>query len=1418
MTSKKISILLSCYNADELIKDYIDALMRLDSYNWTTLVAINFAFSHSDPAYVEKQLRRYKDLVLINKSCNISVYDAWNQAARLATTDYVANLNLDDRVTQFYYTNALEALEAYSGDVYSSRAISTPVVGQECDDSRLQPHIQDEAFGDSDIITYSLRDLVAFKNGRLVKNSIPHCAPVWRRELHDSYGYFSSRKFDFCADYEFWLRLAADGRRFLLNKSVETIFYCAPGTASDRLMHQESSSILEFWKKTFPPSTYRETHLGRDHDYLHHCFNYNAILSDIRYYSHIKEEVSTLPGSDSFEISKLKELHSRLHIHGKLNFLDERDEYQRLKEFKNCLLGKSAILVCNGPSLREVDFGLIDESRYTIMGLNKIYLGFENLSISPRFIAAVNKKVLEQSATDYNALGITKFISNRVDAALLPSDETTYRINSQHLPKGAKRFSLEPDSYIHEGWTVTHVALQLLYYMGISKVFIVGMDHNFNQHEVGKENKAAVIEGDDIDHFDPRYFGNGQQWDLPDLVNSEISYQEALKTYQSDGRSIYDCTVNGKCKVFPKLPISFLYSTSAEQPISEGPEFLGSTGNRWIPQVSVICPFKDSEKYFEVAIRSVLDQKDITLELLLVDDGSLDASLTIAKKWSEVDVRVRVFSNQRKPGVSGARNTGLDKAVGKYIAFLDADDYYNDGDALRRRVNKLEERNVDLVHSTTQMILCSGEATEIVIGKCKDLDFYDTYTNPVHLNGICGSREVMLSSRFDESLSNGEDWLYFASLLRKGAVSRFVDAAGAVYRIHGSSTVALNVEGHHSGIKYVLDWLYSRDTDIQIASECVEPICKPEKNEILYQREASLLVSLILNGQSEKARHLLDNNGLTDFLNKKEPGELNNILKVPCLRAFLLTPERLDELNATEKLNIATAITKSSLEANVPTFADILSNKLKSKPHSSGKHVNLLGPYSRDTKARWDETEGVSILADAIFNRPGVMVDVGAHQGTALAPFLEKGWKVYAFEPDIQNRTKLVQFLRQHRFGNTVTLDRRCVGNKIENNVPFFTSEQSTGISGLSAFHSTHIESQVVDVTTLSDFFAPEDTPEIHFLKIDTEGHDLFVLEGYPWDRNKPLIIECEFEDSKTLPLGYDYHKLATFLLEKGYNVYVSEWHPIIRYGIRHDWCQLTRYPAELADPKGWGNLIAFREQVDENLIVNSIRSLIENIDVVNDKNTIDSGKSRFAHKFRFECTSAFRLVSTDQWIFDSSQSGDKLWIAVFDLNSRTQNRSFVGHIRLSSNKRMKVAFSVARHGRTKYESSITLVDLMPDVPQTIILSKEFTLDHDALKLQIEPREYSDSEDAVLTIDQLGFAESLSSIRKRIDADEFGLSDANLLFRKGDYISALSMYLILCKERPLTFYEWNIVRSAAKLGMSWTKTVSDLSWLSSTCG
>lgn len=223
-----------------------------------------------------------------------------------------------------------------------------------------------------------------------------------------------------------------------------------------------------------------------------------------------------------------------------------------------------------------------------------------------------------------------------------------------------------------------------------------------------------------------------------------------------------------------------------------------------------------------------------------------------------------------------------------------------------------------------------------------------------------------------------------------------------------------------------------------------------------------------------------------------------------------------------------------------------------------------------------DESEIIlETLANAGFQR--VMIDVGAHFGYCLTPFAQAGWKIFAFEPDPENRGVL---LKNTQTFPTIHIDPRAVSDQTSNSASFYTSKESSGISSLSAFHPSHELALMVSVTTLDEFSNEQNLDRVDFLKIDTEGFDLMVLKGVPWERLQPVMILCEFEDMKTQKLGYSFTSMADYLVEKGYHVIVSEWHPIVNYGEQHSWRGYFTYPHQLHDEKAWGNLIATNDEL----------------------------------------------------------------------------------------------------------------------------------------------------------------------------------------------------------------------------------------------
>ena len=92
------------------------------------------------------------------------------------------------------------------------------------------------------------------------------------------------------------------------------------------------------------------------------------------------------------------------------------------------------------------------------------------------------------------------------------------------------------------------------------------------------------------------------------------------------------------------------------------------------PLISVIIPVYNVEKYLRRCLDSVIAQTYQNLEIICVDDGSIDDSGKICDQYAVRDARIKVI-HQENQGLSAARNRGIDAADGEYIAFVDSDDY-----------------------------------------------------------------------------------------------------------------------------------------------------------------------------------------------------------------------------------------------------------------------------------------------------------------------------------------------------------------------------------------------------------------------------------------------------------------------------------------------------------------------------------------------------------------------------------------------------------------------------------------------------------------------------------------------------------------------------------------------------------------------
>lgn len=182
------------------------------------------------------------------------------------------------------------------------------------------------------------------------------------------------------------------------------------------------------------------------------------------------------------------------------------------------------------------------------------------------------------------------------------------------------------------------------------------------------------------------------------------------------------------------------------------------------PTISVIIPVYNTEKYLHRCIDSVLAQTYKDFELLLIDDGSKDSSGAICDEYAEKDARVKVF-HKENGGVSDTRNYGLDLVQGKYLMFLDADDFWLQDDVLEVLIEKAEENDLDIIRGEYSAMHEDGTLA---------------WNRKISAERKNHAGQILSSADFLEYAIHGENFL-FLSLFKRSSIGSLRFEVGRVF-------------------------------------------------------------------------------------------------------------------------------------------------------------------------------------------------------------------------------------------------------------------------------------------------------------------------------------------------------------------------------------------------------------------------------------------------------------------------------------------------------------------------------------------------------------------------------------------------------------------------------------------------------------
>ena len=235
------------------------------------------------------------------------------------------------------------------------------------------------------------------------------------------------------------------------------------------------------------------------------------------------------------------------------------------------------------------------------------------------------------------------------------------------------------------------------------------------------------------------------------------------------------------------------------------------------PLVSIIIPVYNVEKYIEKCLDSVLAQSYDNLEILLIDDGSTDKSGAICAEYAGKDKRIHLI-RQKNQGVSVARNVGLKKAQGRWIAFVDSDDYIESG-YIEILLNNAEEKNADVVqceqkifNERSEVALCGKRSSIAMDGlkACEKMLYQDTITSA--LWGKLISKSLFCGVSFKKGIIHEDlDVLYF--ILKKAKKVYYINSSLYCYNEREESLIRKNFSKRTLDILGVMDGIMKDSTN-----------------------------------------------------------------------------------------------------------------------------------------------------------------------------------------------------------------------------------------------------------------------------------------------------------------------------------------------------------------------------------------------------------------------------------------------------------------------------------------------------------------------------------------------------------------------------------------------------------------------------
>lgn len=183
--------------------------------------------------------------------------------------------------------------------------------------------------------------------------------------------------------------------------------------------------------------------------------------------------------------------------------------------------------------------------------------------------------------------------------------------------------------------------------------------------------------------------------------------------------------------------------------------------------ISIITPVYNCEKYIEETIKSVINQSYNNWEMILVDDMSKDKSCEIIEKYQNYDSRIKLIKLDKNSGAAIARNTAMELAKGRFLAFLDGDDIWMPN-KLEIQINLMLKNKAAISHTDYEVIADNGESLNKIVSVPKSLSYRQYLSNTIiQTVTVVLDKEYVGEIRMP-NIKMRQDFATWLSILKKG--------------------------------------------------------------------------------------------------------------------------------------------------------------------------------------------------------------------------------------------------------------------------------------------------------------------------------------------------------------------------------------------------------------------------------------------------------------------------------------------------------------------------------------------------------------------------------------------------------------------------------------------------------------------------